>query len=72
MSEEFIHYDFDINQFDLFQLTVRRDMLNEIMNILSSKNHVDVTVDKEGHIGFDIPNDSPINIRSFNIIKELI
>jgi hypothetical protein len=73
MSEEgYINYDFDNEKYELFRLTVDRAMLNEVLNILSSKNHVDVTVDEYGHVGFNIPGDSQVNVRSINIIQDLI
>ena len=67
-----VKFDFDTEKFDLYQLTVTRGMLNEIMNVLSVNNHVEVTVNEEGHISFEIPSDSPITIRSINIIQDLV
>ena len=71
MSEDFMQY-FDIEEFGLYQLTLTREMLNEVMNILSSKEHVNVTVNGEGHIGFDIPSDSDVRVRSINIVAEMM
>jgi hypothetical protein len=70
-AESYVNYDFDLNDFELYKLTVTRPMLNEIMNILSSNNHVDVMVNGDGNISFDIPESSEIEVRSYNIIKDM-
>jgi hypothetical protein len=70
-KEDFVSYDFDTERFELYHLTVDRMVLNEMMNTLAINNHVNVTVDEMGHIGFDIPSESKVNVRSINIIQEM-
>jgi hypothetical protein len=72
MSKNNLNFNANIDDFNLYTLTVNREMLNEIMNVLSNNNHVDVMVDKNGNISFDIPRESCIKVRSINVVQDLV
>jgi len=56
---------------DLYQITVNRETLNDLVSMLSQLHAINTVVGDDGEVSFDIPPNSKTTIKTINIIQDL-
>jgi hypothetical protein len=56
---------------DLYRVTLNRENLDALMQHLSSSHQVDVNIDEDNNLSFNIPRKSKIDIKTFDIVADM-
>jgi hypothetical protein len=56
---------------DYYNVLLKREDLDKLITYLSLNNQVNIILDEENNITFDIPKYSNIDIKTYNIVNEL-
>jgi hypothetical protein len=55
----------------LYQVTLGRENLDALMQYLSSAGQVEISIDEDNCISFNIPRNSKIDVKAFDVVGEI-